>query len=111
MLTIVGRNSGRSLTFPVQYAAAGEDLIVFPGHFERKQWWRNLQEPEPVEVLLGGTHRIGTGRSLAGAPGPSDQALQRYVRRFPRARRAVDGARQEAQRREMSVPVVVITLG
>ena len=99
------------MTFPVQYAAAGGDLIVFPGHFERKQWWRNLLEPEPVEVLLSGARRTGTGRWLSAAPGPCDRALQQYIQRFPRARRAVDGAREEAQRRRMSVPVVVITLG
>jgi hypothetical protein len=110
VLTLVGRNSGRAMTFPVQYAASGGELIALPGHFERKQWWRNLQEPVPVEVLLAGARRTGTGRSLAGAPGPSDEALARYLRRFPRTRRAVDAARLEARNRRMSVPVVVITL-
>lgn len=109
LLTIVGRKSGRSMTFPVQYAASGNEIIVFPGHFERKQWWRNLQEPAPVEMLLGGTNHTGIGRSLAAAPGASDQALEQYLRRFPRAGRAAHSARDEARRRKMSVPMVMIT--
>jgi hypothetical protein len=110
LLTIVGRHSGHAIVFPVQYAASGSDLVVFPGRFERKQWWRNLEDPAPVEVLLAGTRRTGRGRTLAADPDASDEALDRYLRRFPRSRRAVEAARDEARRRGIAVPVVTITL-
>jgi deazaflavin-dependent oxidoreductase (nitroreductase family) len=110
LLTIVGRTSGRAITFPVQYAASDSGLVIFPGHFERKQWWRNLQHASPIEVLLEGTRRTGTGRTLAAEPAESDDAIAAYLRRFPRARRVVDAARDEAHREGIAVPVVVVTL-
>jgi hypothetical protein len=110
LLTIVGRTSGREITFPVQYAASGNSLVIFPGHFERKRWWRNLEHPSSVEVLLEGTRRTGIGRTLAAEPAASDDAIGLYLRRFPRARRAVHAARDEAHREGIGVPVVIVTL-
>ena len=110
LLTIVGRTSGRAITLPVQYAASGNTLVIFPGHFERKQWWRNLRHPSPIEVLLEGTRRPGTARALAAEPAASDDAIALYLRRFPRAQRTVEAARDEAHREGIAVPVVIVTL-
>lgn len=54
-LAVRGRRTGRVVRFPVQYAVDGDDLVVVPGHADRKSWWRNLKAPDtPVEVLYEG---------------------------------------------------------
>jgi hypothetical protein len=74
----------------VQYARDGLDLVVVPGHAERKTWWRNLTEPSPVQVLLDGSWRAGVGRVLwADDPG-YERSLLAYRRRFARARVPLD---------------------
>jgi hypothetical protein len=54
-LAVRGRRSGQVRRFPVQYAAEGDDLLVVPGHADRKTWWRNLDhDGTRVEVLRDG---------------------------------------------------------
>ncbi len=67
LLRLSGRVSGRTIELPVQYAPAPDAIVVFPGHPERKKWWRNLRSPAPVQVFVHG--RWMQGRGLALAPG------------------------------------------
>ena len=108
LLTIVGRKSGRSITFPVQYAASGSELVVFPGRFERKQWWRNLQGPATVEVLLAERHAPAPrAHSPPSRLHPIGRSSTTFAR-FPRPP-AINASRGEAARRN-PVPVLTITL-
>ena len=59
-LAVRGRRTGRVVRFPVQYAVDGDDLVVVPGHADRKSWWRNLRgEGAAVRVRLRGEDRTG----------------------------------------------------
>jgi hypothetical protein len=84
LLTVTGRRSGRTFTFPVGYHRDGDRVLVSVAAPERKRWWRNLRDPAPVELWLGGVRRAGTGRAhgdehagvtveihLDGAAGPA----------------------------------------
>jgi len=53
-LRLFGRTSGHPVELPVAYAEDGCELIVVPGHWERKRWWRNLVPPAEVSVLRDG---------------------------------------------------------
>jgi hypothetical protein len=53
-LSYTGRTSGRSFSIPVAYARDHDDLVVFVGDHDRKQWWRNFADPRSVRVLLRG---------------------------------------------------------
>lgn len=66
LLTVTGRRSGRSFTFPVGYAQRGDRLTVTAAWPERKRWWRNLRGGAPVTVLLRGTRRTGTATAHGG---------------------------------------------
>jgi hypothetical protein len=86
LLTYRGRRSGHGLSVPVAYARDGRDLVVYVGHHEAKQWWRNFEQPEPVHVRLRGAHCAGVARAVR-----TDRAARvAYERRFPRASRAID---------------------
>jgi hypothetical protein len=77
-LRIRGVPSGRTFELPVQYAADENAVVILPGRPETKRWWRNLVEPAPVEVLLGGRWQHGYGMLLQPA-----QRLRRRVGCLP----------------------------
>ena len=63
LLSVTGRRSGRTFTFPVGYDRDGDRVTVGVDWPERKRWWRNLLEPAPVEIWLAGVRRTGTGQA------------------------------------------------
>ena len=60
LITVTGRRSGRTYTFPVGYHRDGERVTIGIDWPERKRWWRNLVDEAPVELLLAGERRTGT---------------------------------------------------
>lgn len=42
LITVTGRRSGKSRTFPVGYRRDGNRVTIAVGWPERKLWWRNL---------------------------------------------------------------------
>jgi hypothetical protein len=69
LLTVTGRRSGRTFTFPVGYHEEGERLRVNLDWPERKRWWRNLRGGAPVTVVLRGERRSGVGHVTRGDNG------------------------------------------
>ena len=63
LLTVTGRRSGRTFTFPVGYHRDGDRVTIGVDWPERKRWWRNLSDAAPVEIWLAGVHRAGTGQA------------------------------------------------
>ena len=63
LLSVTGRRSGRTFTFPVGYDRDGDRVTIGVDWPERKRWWRNLLEPAPVEIWLAGVRRTGTGQA------------------------------------------------
>jgi deazaflavin-dependent oxidoreductase (nitroreductase family) len=99
-LSVSGRRTGRVLTFPVQYAAFGDRIVVVPGHPRRKTWWRNLgPEPASVKVLDGSGWSDASARLLLPASPEHAAALAAYRRCWPEFEAAV------------TQPVVVLSTG
>jgi deazaflavin-dependent oxidoreductase (nitroreductase family) len=63
LITVTGRRSGRTYTFPVGYHRDGDVVTIGIDWPDRKRWWRNLREPAPVEIRLRGVRRTGTAQS------------------------------------------------
>jgi hypothetical protein len=60
LITVTGRRSGRTYTFPVEYKQRGDAVKVGVGWPDRKIWWRNLLgEGGPVTMLIRGQERSG----------------------------------------------------
>jgi len=85
LLEVVGRSTGRTYRFPVQYAEADGRLVVWPGHPERKTWWHNLRTPAPVAVWLRGARRAGQGVVVTPDDEGYASAHVAYAQRFPKA--------------------------
>jgi F420H(2)-dependent quinone reductase len=63
-LSVTGRRSGRTFTFPVAYHMDGDNRVTLNVDWpERKLWWRNLRDGARVELRLAGVRR--TGMALA----------------------------------------------
>jgi hypothetical protein len=86
VLRVRGRRSGRTVEFPVQYAATSDGIAIVPGRPETKQWWRNLLEPAPVDALVRGEWRHGEATVLHPGDAGHDDAVTLYRRRWARAR-------------------------
>jgi hypothetical protein len=89
-LRIRGVVSGQTLELPVQYATDDNAVVVIPGRPETKLWWRNLQEPASVEVLLAGCWQPGYGMLLLPDEPGYDDAMETYRQQWPRIRIAPD---------------------
>jgi hypothetical protein len=50
----------------VQYAQAGPVIWVLPAEHERKTWWRNLLQEQPVELWLCGQQLSGRAWASTG---------------------------------------------
>lgn len=85
LLTVTGRRSGRTFTFPVMYAPDGDDLLVFVGMHEEKQWWRNLRGGAQVTVRVRGHEEARDAELLTGDRSALAEPLAAYLRRFPKA--------------------------
>lgn len=97
-LRYVGRRTGRQYVLPVQYARVGEQLVVWPQHWQRSTWWRNFRTPQPVTVRLRGHLCDGTARVVDPDDPHWGPARQAYTARWTRLARRVTG------------PLVVISL-
>jgi F420H(2)-dependent quinone reductase len=84
-LRYIGRRSRREYVLPVQYAQAGEQLVVRPQHWQRATWWRNFRTPQPVTVRLAGRLRDGTARVVESRDPRWESARQAYTARWPRS--------------------------
>lgn len=93
VLQYCGRRTGRTHQLVVQYVHSGSDVWVMPGAPERKQWWRNLRQPTPVDLWLAGQSRHGLARAITDGDQPDEvtRGLDAYRTVFPRARRS-DGS-------------------
>lgn len=83
MVRVRGRNSGKVFEFPVQYATTAGGIVIVPGRPETKQWWRNLREPSPVEVMYRGAWLRARGVVLVDADSLYVRALDDYLARWP----------------------------
>ena len=83
-LQVRGVVTGVHHALPVMYAVGPAGLVVFPGHAERKRWWRNLQRPALVSVLYQGRWQAARGELLWPGGVDFDVALSSYQRRWPR---------------------------
>lgn len=83
-LAVRGRRTGRVVRFPVQYAAVGDDLVVVPGHPDRKSWWRNLQDRDvPVEVLHDGRWLQARAELMTPGDRSYERAMAAYLQSWP----------------------------
>ncbi|MGZ4324235.1 MAG: nitroreductase/quinone reductase family protein [Solirubrobacteraceae bacterium] len=59
LISVAGRRSGDSYTFPVGYLRVGDRVTIPVGWPARKVWWRNLRGGARVRLRMGNEERSG----------------------------------------------------
>jgi hypothetical protein len=85
-----GRRTGRPRELVCGYVRDGATVWVLVARPERKVWWRNLREPDEVELWLAGAHTRARASTVEGRERPEECAagLRVYLAAVPQARRS-----------------------
>jgi hypothetical protein len=75
LLTFTGRTSGTRYTIPVRYLEDRSTLTVFTD----SGWWRNLRGGVPVELVLRGHKRAGTGQPILQDEAANATSLRAFL--------------------------------
>lgn len=67
LVTYRGRRTGHSRTIPVQYVRDADRVLVFVAQPSRKQWWRNVEEDQQVELTIDGRRQPARAVVQVGA--------------------------------------------
>ena len=117
LLDVRGRRTGRHYRLPVQYAQAGRVIWVLPAGHERKTWWRNLLQEQPVQLWLGGRQLSGRAWAVNGTTEvtPALDGLRIYLRRFPSMTRRLgvtgpDGTIDQDRLRGLAARTVIVRI-
>ena len=91
-LEVTGRRTGRAYRFPVHYAELDTgELLVVPGHPDRKTWWTNLgHDAAPVRILHGADWEPAYASLLLPDDVLYPSARHEYERRWPHIRLPLD---------------------
>jgi hypothetical protein len=76
-ITVIGRNSGRTITVPVWFVHEADALGLLPVHGARTQWYKNLQQNQTITIQAGKEQRTFKATMLK-----SPSAVGKVVRSF-----------------------------
>jgi deazaflavin-dependent oxidoreductase (nitroreductase family) len=85
LITVTGRKSGRAISTPVNYARAGDTLLITSK--ADRTWWKNLRGGAPVTLLIDGK----TYRAQATVIEDHPQVGQALLRFFRLTKRTIAG--------------------
>jgi len=63
-ITVTGRTSGRSLTYPVWFALDGDKLYLIPVKGSDTDWYKNLRKTPTIRLEARGKKLIASARFL-----------------------------------------------
>jgi len=83
LITVTGRRTGRRYTIPVGYQRDEDVLTILVSEAPKKQWWRNLHDPAPVEVRVKGKTLSGIAELVATTSPEFEARAEETLRRLP----------------------------
>ena len=63
-ITVTGRTSGRSLSYPVWFALAGDKLYLLPARGSDTDWYKNLRKTPTIRLEARGKTFTASARLL-----------------------------------------------
>ncbi len=64
-ITVIGRTSGRSLTYPVWFALDGDKLYLIPVKGSDTEWYKNVRKTPTIRLAARGKTFTTSARLLA----------------------------------------------
>ncbi|MCZ6618258.1 MAG: hypothetical protein O7E57_08995 [Gammaproteobacteria bacterium] len=81
LLSFDGRRTGRRISLPLRYLKNDVGLVCFTT--DNATWWRNFEEPYPVDVLVVGKTLSGLASTERVTTGEPLEALRLFLSKFP----------------------------
>lgn len=84
-----GHKTGRWYSLPAQYAmneARPDVVVVYPGHPDRKVWWRSFVEDTEAILVIRRAELDATGKVVNAGDDDRAWAVDTYTGRFRRVR-------------------------
>ncbi len=79
LVTFTGRKSGKTLTTPVSYSQAGDQVYIFT----HAAWWKNLCPADPITLRLRGRDVQGLPETVAADKPAIAERLAAHLRDVP----------------------------
>ena len=82
-ITITGRSSGRSFTYPIWFALDGDRLYLIPVKGSDTQWYKNLRKTPTIRLSARGKTLTTTARILTDRA-DLDKVIEKFRDKYGR---------------------------
>jgi deazaflavin-dependent oxidoreductase (nitroreductase family) len=82
-ITVTGRSSGRSLSYPVWFALDGDTLYLIPVRGSDTEWYKNLRKTPTLRLTARGKTFTTSARILTD-PAQLDKVLEQFRDKYGR---------------------------
>ncbi len=82
-ITVTGRSSGRSLSYPVWFVLDGDRLYLIPVKGSDTEWYKNLLKTPTLRLTARGKTRTASPRFLTDQA-HLDQVLEKFREKYGR---------------------------
>jgi deazaflavin-dependent oxidoreductase (nitroreductase family) len=82
-ITVTGRTSGRSLSYPVWFALDGDKLYLIPVKGSDTEWYKNLRKTPTIRLGAGGK-TLTTSARLITSEAQLDTVLEKFRDKYGR---------------------------
>src|SRR5262245_31133137 len=66
-ITVIGRNTGRTITLPVWFVHEADTLSLLPVNGARTQWYQNLEHNPTITIKVGREERTLKAQTVKSA--------------------------------------------
>src|SRR5260221_11755501 len=91
-ITVTGRTSGRSLSYPVWFALEGDKLYLIPGRGSDTDWYKNLRKTPTIGLATKGKTFTTSATLIRNEP-QIGKVLETFLDRYGRNGKAYDPIR------------------
>ena len=82
-ITVTGRSSGRSLTYPIWFALDGDKLYLIPVKGSDTEWYKNVRKTPAIRLAAGGKTLTASPRFLTDQA-QLDKVLEKFRDKYGR---------------------------
>jgi deazaflavin-dependent oxidoreductase (nitroreductase family) len=82
-ITVTGRTSGRSFTYPVWFALVGDTLYLIPVKGSNTEWYKNVRKNPTMRLTAGGKTITASPRFLTNQA-QLDRVLEMFREKYAR---------------------------
>ena len=83
-ITVTGRSSGRSHSYPVWFALDGDTLYLIPVKGSETEWYKNLRKTPTIRLTTRGRKTLTTSARILTDQTQLDQILEKFRDKYGR---------------------------